>query len=129
MSDASDREGFAAFMLRLRGKGAVPQGSHRRLRGDAARAPSWPCTFTTSPGRTACCRSNAARRSKAPTCRRMSLRRSSFEPGHRVLEVGTGSGYTAAVISRLAGRVTTLDRYKTLVDLAGSGSSCSASRM
>ncbi len=41
-----------------------------------------------------------------------------IEPGHRVLEVGTGSGYTSAVLSRLAARVTTLDRYRRLVETA-----------
>ncbi|WP_157019167.1 protein-L-isoaspartate(D-aspartate) O-methyltransferase [Mesorhizobium xinjiangense] len=41
-----------------------------------------------------------------------------IEPGHRVLEVGTGSGYTAALMSKLATRVTTVDRYKTLTELA-----------
>jgi len=35
-------------------------------------------------------------------------------PGHRVLEVGTGSGFTAAVMARLGERVLTVDRYKTL---------------
>lgn len=37
-----------------------------------------------------------------------------LKPSHRVLEVGTGSGFTAAVMSRLAERVLTIDRYKTL---------------
>jgi len=37
---------------------------------------------------------------------------------HRVLEVGTGSGYQAAVLSRLAGEVITIERYRTLADLA-----------
>jgi len=37
---------------------------------------------------------------------------------HRVLEVGTGSGYTTALMARLAGRVTTMERYKQLCDLA-----------
>ena len=41
-----------------------------------------------------------------------------IEPGNRVLEIGTGSGYTAAVMSRLAARVVTIDRYKTLVEQA-----------
>ena len=41
-----------------------------------------------------------------------------IQPGHRVLEVGTGSGYTAAVMARLGGRVVTLDRYKALVEQA-----------
>lgn len=34
---------------------------------------------------------------------------------HRVLEVGTGSGYHAAVLSQLASEVVTLDRYRGLV--------------
>ncbi len=37
-----------------------------------------------------------------------------IESGHRVLEIGTGSGYTSAVMGRLAARVLTLDRYKIL---------------
>jgi protein-L-isoaspartate(D-aspartate) O-methyltransferase len=41
-----------------------------------------------------------------------------LEPGHRVLEVGTGSGFTAAVMARMAARVVTVDRYRTLVEQA-----------
>lgn len=37
------------------------------------------------------------------------------KPGQRVLEVGTGSGFTAGVMGRIAERVLTIDRYKTLV--------------
>ena len=37
---------------------------------------------------------------------------------HRVLEIGTGSGYQAAVLSRLAREVVTLERYRTLADAA-----------
>ena len=36
-------------------------------------------------------------------------------PRHKVLEVGTGSGYQAAVLSHLARRVYTVDRHKRLV--------------
>jgi protein-L-isoaspartate(D-aspartate) O-methyltransferase len=36
------------------------------------------------------------------------------KPGQRVLEVGTGSGFMTAVIARMAERVLTIDRYKTL---------------
>ena len=39
-------------------------------------------------------------------------------PADRVLEVGTGSGYQAAVLSRLAGEVITIERYRTLADAA-----------
>jgi protein-L-isoaspartate(D-aspartate) O-methyltransferase len=34
--------------------------------------------------------------------------------GERVLEVGTGSGYAAAVLSRLCDRVITIERYESL---------------
>jgi protein-L-isoaspartate(D-aspartate) O-methyltransferase len=40
------------------------------------------------------------------------------EPHHRVLEVGTGSGYQAAVLSRLAREVISIERYRTLADAA-----------
>ena len=40
------------------------------------------------------------------------------QPHHRVLEVGTGSGYQAAILSRLAAKVTTIERYRTLADAA-----------
>lgn len=41
-----------------------------------------------------------------------------LKAGQRVLEVGTGSGFTAAVMGRIAERVLTVDRYKTLVAAA-----------
>jgi len=37
---------------------------------------------------------------------------------HRVLEIGTGSGYQAAVLSRLAREVVTVERYRTLAEAA-----------
>jgi len=37
---------------------------------------------------------------------------------HRVLEIGTGSGYQAAVLSRLCKHVLTIERYRTLADSA-----------
>jgi protein-L-isoaspartate(D-aspartate) O-methyltransferase len=40
------------------------------------------------------------------------------EPQHRVLEVGTGSGYQAAILSRLAREVVSVERYRTLADTA-----------
>ncbi|WGS17201.1 MULTISPECIES: protein-L-isoaspartate(D-aspartate) O-methyltransferase [unclassified Bradyrhizobium] len=37
---------------------------------------------------------------------------------HRVLEIGTGSGYQAAILSRLCRQVLTIERYRTLADSA-----------
>jgi protein-L-isoaspartate(D-aspartate) O-methyltransferase len=39
-------------------------------------------------------------------------------PDHRVLEVGTGSGYQAAILSRLAREVVSIERYRTLAETA-----------
>lgn len=41
-----------------------------------------------------------------------------LQPRDKVLEVGTGSGYQAAILARLVRRVYTVDRYKRLVDEA-----------
>ncbi len=40
------------------------------------------------------------------------------KPDHRVLEVGTGSGYQAAVLSRLAREVVSIERFRTLAETA-----------
>src|SRR3979411_1291260 len=41
-----------------------------------------------------------------------------LKPGDRVLEVGTGSGYAAAVVSQIAARVYAIERHAELVDAA-----------
>ncbi len=40
------------------------------------------------------------------------------EPEHRVLEVGAGSGYQAAVLSHLVEEVYAIERFRTLIELA-----------
>jgi protein-L-isoaspartate(D-aspartate) O-methyltransferase len=40
------------------------------------------------------------------------------QKGHNVLELGTGSGYQAAILSRLCRQVLTIERYRTLADRA-----------
>jgi protein-L-isoaspartate(D-aspartate) O-methyltransferase len=44
--------------------------------------------------------------------------RLAVKPAHRVLEVGTGSGYQAAILSRLCREVVSVERYRTLADAA-----------
>ena len=41
-----------------------------------------------------------------------------LQPQHRVLEIGTGSGYQAAILSRLAREVISVERYRTLANAA-----------
>lgn len=46
------------------------------------------------------------------------LEAAGIEPGDRVLEIGAGSGYAAAVMSQLAGGVLTIERHAQLASLA-----------
>lgn len=41
-----------------------------------------------------------------------------IEPGDRILEIGTGSGYQAAILARLRARVTTIERHPDLAESA-----------
>jgi protein-L-isoaspartate(D-aspartate) O-methyltransferase len=41
-----------------------------------------------------------------------------LQKSHRVLEIGAGSGYQAAILSRLAKTVLTIERFRTLADTA-----------
>lgn len=43
-----------------------------------------------------------------------------LKPGDRVLEVGTGSGYAAAILAEIAAEVFTVERHKILADTARS---------
>src|SRR5690606_35760599 len=42
-----------------------------------------------------------------------------LKPDHRILEIGTGSGYQTAILSRLADYVYSLERSTVLADIAG----------
>lgn len=44
---------------------------------------------------------------------------SGMKPGDRVLEIGAGSGYAAAVMSRIAAQVFTVERHASLAEAAG----------
>jgi protein-L-isoaspartate(D-aspartate) O-methyltransferase len=117
MSEGAEREGLAAFMLRLRSRGGIPkhivsafESTPRAAFLDIhLRDLAW--SDRTLP-------IECGEAIEGVDLQAQIIDALGLEPGHRVLEVGTGTGYTAAVISRLAGRVTTLDRYKTLIDLA-----------
>jgi protein-L-isoaspartate(D-aspartate) O-methyltransferase len=41
-----------------------------------------------------------------------------LQKSHRVLEIGTGSGYQAAILSHLAAQILTVERFRTLADSA-----------
>jgi protein-L-isoaspartate(D-aspartate) O-methyltransferase len=112
----AEREGFAAFILRSRGAGI----GHETI--EAFEATPRPAFL---PGHLEGCAwsdrmlpIDCGEAIEGVDTQALVISALAFEPGHRVLEIGTGTGYTAAVISRLAGRVVTLDRYRTLTEQA-----------
>ena len=64
-------------------------------------------------------RSAAARRSPSRWWWRGCSRCSALRPTDRVLDVGTGSGYHAALLSLLAEHVWTIERHRELTEAAG----------
>ncbi|MBS9720670.1 protein-L-isoaspartate(D-aspartate) O-methyltransferase [Tianweitania sp. BSSL-BM11] len=117
--DALDREGFAAFMLRLRGQGltdktvlsAFEATPRRAFVPDQWQDHAWSDRMLPIP----CGEALEGVDIQAKVLAALELTSST-----RVLEIGTGSGYTAAVMGRLSARVLTLERYKTLVQQARS---------
>ncbi|MBN9270701.1 MAG: protein-L-isoaspartate(D-aspartate) O-methyltransferase [Mesorhizobium sp.] len=112
-----DREGFAAFLLRLRGKGSVPKSLIAAFEATPRRGflngQYHPIAWTDRMLPIECGEAMEGADLQAAVIAALAI-----EPGSRVLEIGTGSGFTAAVMARLAGRLVTIDRYKTLVEQA-----------
>ncbi|WP_019170468.1 protein-L-isoaspartate(D-aspartate) O-methyltransferase [Pseudaminobacter salicylatoxidans] len=116
-SPFDDREGFAAFLLRLRGRGIVPKDLIAAFEVTPRRAfiqPQWhDLAWSERMLPIECGETMEGADLQAAVIAALGI-----EPGSRVLEIGTGSGYTAAVMSRLAARVVTVDRFKTLSEQA-----------
>ena len=112
-----EREGFAAFLLRLRGRGTVPKALIAAFEATPRRAfiggHFHPIAWTDRMLPIECGEAIEGADLQAAVLAALAI-----EPGNRVLEIGTGSGYTAAVMARIAGRVLTIDRYKTLAEQA-----------
>ena len=111
------REGFASFLLRLRGKGIVAKDLISAFEAtprhgfvpDRWKSVAW------SDGMIPI---ECGEAIEGPDLQAQILASLAIEPGHRVLEIGAGSGFTAAVMARLAARVVTVERYRTLTEQA-----------
>ncbi|MDK9694961.1 MAG: protein-L-isoaspartate(D-aspartate) O-methyltransferase [Siculibacillus sp.] len=54
----------------------------------------------------------------APSALALMYQAAGIAPDHRVLEIGTGSGYGTAILASLAAKVYTVERFRTLGELA-----------
>jgi protein-L-isoaspartate(D-aspartate) O-methyltransferase len=115
--NAEDREGFAAFMLRLRGRGIVPKDLIEAFEATPRRA-FLPAQWQSLAWSDRMLPIECGEAIEGTDLQAAIIAALGIESGHRVLEIGTGSGYTSAVMGRLAARVVTMERFKTLTDQA-----------
>ncbi|MFZ2100631.1 MAG: protein-L-isoaspartate(D-aspartate) O-methyltransferase [Oricola sp.] len=108
-----DREGFAAFILRMRAAGiddkAVMSAIEATPRRDFVDAEYHHIIMGPRTIPIACGETLEGLDLQARIFHELQL-----DGSQRVLEIGTGSGYSASVLSRLAKRVYTVERFKTL---------------
>ncbi len=109
----ADKEGFVAFLMRMRALGI----DDKRLFGAIEATPR--ADFVSGPWHEAIWQNRmlpiaCGEAMEGIDVQAQVLTALDIHDGHRVLEIGTGSGFTAAVMARLAGRVLTFDRYKRL---------------
>lgn len=112
-STEADREATAQFLMKLRGRGVRDLAVLRALEAT-------PRTLFTPQKY----RDLAFREMHLPIACGQSMpdpffvarlaAAAAIEPGHRVLEIGSGSGYCTAVLARLAGEVLSLERWRPL---------------
>ena len=112
-----DREGFAAFLLRLRGKGTVPKALIAAIEATPRRGFLAP-QFSNVAWSERMLPIECGEAIEGADIQAAIIAAMGLEPGMRIMEIGTGSGYTAAVMSRLAGRIITVERYRTLAEQA-----------
>ncbi|RWA75622.1 protein-L-isoaspartate(D-aspartate) O-methyltransferase [Mesorhizobium sp. M1C.F.Ca.ET.193.01.1.1] len=112
-----EREGFAAFLLRLRGRGTAPKALVAAFEATPRRG-FLSAQFHSIAWSEGMLPIECGEAIEGVDLQAAVIAALAIEPGNRVLEIGTGSGYTAAAMSRLAARVVTIDRYKTLIEQA-----------
>ncbi len=114
----SDKEGFAALLLRLRAEGI----SDPELLAAVEKTPRGlfaPPEFADAAYSTRSLPIECGEVMEGVDLSLQLLYLLDLKPGQRVLEIGTGSGFTAAVMAHLVDRVVTVDRFRTLSQLAG----------
>lgn len=112
-----EREGFAAFLLRMRGRG-IDSGALFSAMEATPRSGFVPAEWKNAVWSNRTVPIECGETLEPCDLQAEVIHALELTPNVRVFEIGTGSGYTAAVMARMAARVLTVDRYKTLVERA-----------
>ena len=115
----TDRERFAAFLMRMRAKGITDANLLDAFEATPRRG-FVPAAFADAAYSDRTVPIDCGEVIEGLDLQAMVLNALNIDPAHRVLEVGTGSGFTAAVMSHMAQRVSTADRFKNLCEQARS---------
>lgn len=106
-------EATIAFLLILRSKGLHDTGLLRAFE-TIPRSRFVPRRFVDLALRDVALPIGCGQSTIAPSLMAQMIAALDLRPEHRVLEVGTGSGYGTALIARLAGEVVSMERYHSL---------------
>jgi protein-L-isoaspartate(D-aspartate) O-methyltransferase len=117
MTAGDDREGFAAFLLRMRGRGISDQPLMAAIEATPRRA-FVPAQWQSAVWSDRMIPIDCGETLEGLDLQALAITALQLGQGSRVLEIGSGSGYTAAVMARLAGRIVSLERYKRLAEQA-----------
>ncbi len=115
--DSDNREALAEFLLRLRSSGIT---DHRLLTAfeDVPRKNFVPVIHMTEAYARGQMPIECGQSMTSVNMVAKILSALQVEASHRVLELGTGTGYQSALLSRLATKVVSVERYRTLHDKA-----------
>ena len=110
---ATEAEERAQFTLAMRAKGINDLGLLRALER-APRALFMPQRFADISGRDIALPIGCGQTSPPPSIVAAMIAALDVEPAHRVCEIGTGTGYCAALLAQLTNAVVSLERFQTL---------------
>lgn len=113
----AEKEGFASLFLRLRAEGIADTALLTAIE-QTPRTVFHSAAYADAAYQDRLLPIDCGGFAESPDMVARVLGAAAIEQGQRVLDIGTGSGFLAAVAGRLAERVITVDRYKTLVQLA-----------
>lgn len=113
----TDRERFASFLMRVRARGITDAHLLDAFEATPRRG-FVPAAFSDSAYSDRTVPIDCGEVIEGLDLQATVLHALAIEDNHRVLEVGTGSGFTAAVMAHLALRVTTAERYRSLCEQA-----------